>query len=82
MLAPRAEVPGCRNNEEVVVGLRLLTEESVVVVDVGVGVWRVWSRCLVGGELRGRVAARWMLVLVMVAVGVGVRGNISLLAFR
>ena len=51
-------------------------------MDVGVGVWRVWSRCLGGGELRSGVAARWMLVLAVVMVVVDVRGYISLLAFR
>ena len=53
-----------------------------MVVNVGVGEWRVWFRCLVGGERRGRATARSMLVLAVGMVVVGVRGYISLLAFR
>ena len=51
-------------------------------VDVGVGAWRVWVRCLVGGELRGRAVARWMLGLVVVAVEVGVRACAAPLGLR
>ena len=51
-------------------------------VDVGVGEWRVWMRCLVGGELRGMAVARWMLVSVVVAVEVGVRACAAPLGLR
>ena len=44
-----------------------------MVVDVGIGEWRVWSRCLVGWELRGKAVARWVWDLVVVTVEVGVR---------
>ena len=44
-----------------------------MIVDVWFGERRVGSRGLVGGELRGRAAARSMLVLVVVTVVVGVR---------
>ena len=51
-------------------------------MDVGVGAWRVWMQCLIGGELRDGAAARSMLVLAVVMVVVDVRGYISLLVFR
>ena len=53
-----------------------------MVEDVGVGEWQIWSRCLVGVERRGRAAARWMLVLVVVAVEVGVRACAAPLGLR
>ena len=53
-----------------------------MVVEVGVGEWRVWSRCLVEVGRRGRAVARWVLVLVVVAVEMGVRACAAPLGLR